>query len=132
MSIKMRVVRVRQVPTMSSAKQGRAFLREIQGSIEDDRPHIVLDCSNVRQLDRPVVFLLLCCLEEVMKCNGDVKLAALPAGSTAFLEMNGIGHLFDVYKTTAEAVNSFQQFPGGIFPHAPGGLPSQQKAGSAA
>jgi anti-anti-sigma regulatory factor len=44
--------------------------------MNNDRAYIVLDCSKVGVMDRSAIYLLLCCLEEAMKRNGDVKLAA--------------------------------------------------------
>ena len=76
-----------------------------------DRPSLVLDCSRVRLMDTSAVHLLLCCLEEAMKRNGDVKLAAVPAGATAVLELSGIDRLFEIYDTPAEAVSSFRRLP---------------------
>jgi anti-anti-sigma regulatory factor len=58
-----------------------------------------------------VIHLLLHCLEEAMKRNGDVKLAALPPEGAEFLRITGVTRLFDIYETTAEAVNSFSHFP---------------------
>ena len=43
---------------------------------------MVLDCSNVRQLDRAGIQVLLRCLEEAMKRNGDVKLGGNLSGSS--------------------------------------------------
>ncbi len=109
MTIRERNVMVKQLPATLSPKQERVFLREIQNSMDVDRPRMVLDCSNLRKLDKSVIHLLLCCLEEAMKRNGNVKLASLPPGAAAILEQTGANRLFDVYDTTAAAVNSFHQ-----------------------
>ena len=106
-----RTVTVKQLPETLTVKQGNALFREIQSEMNTDRPRMVLDCSNVRQLDKPFVHLLLCCLEEAMKRNGDVRLAALPAGSEAVLEQTGIKRVFDIYDTAAEAESSYHQVP---------------------
>lgn len=111
MTVPMRVVVVKQVPEKLSGKQGRAFLGEVRACVETDRPRIVLDCSKVRELDRHALHILLCCLEEAMKHNGDVKLAELPAGAHAFLEITGANRVFDTYATAAEAVGTFHQLP---------------------
>jgi hypothetical protein len=55
--------------------------------------------------------LLLHCLEEAMKRNGDVKLAAVPTAAAVLLVSTGVARLFEAYDTTAEAVNSFHQLP---------------------
>src|SRR5271156_5444392 len=109
MTIKKRTVLVKQLPEILSGKPGRVFFRELESCMSSDRPYIVLDCSSVRRLDRSVVDLMLCCLEEAIKHNGDVKLASLPAGSDSILELTGVNRLFDIFNTTAAAVHSFQQ-----------------------
>lgn len=129
MAIKMRVVGVTQVPKMQSAREGRTFLRDLQSSINGDRPRLVLDCSKVRQLDRSVILLLLCCLEEAMKCNGDIKLADLPPGAAEMLQMTGADRLFEIYQTTAEAVNSFHQSPDRMVSDGCEAMPSPQESG---
>ena len=127
-----RAVVVKRLPKIKSVKQGRIFLREMQSCMNIDRPRVVLDCSNAYQLDRSVIYLLLCCLEEAMKRNGDVKLAALPAGAGAILERNGAHRLFYIHDTTAEAVSSFHQLPAGAISHAFVPMHSQDEPESAA
>lgn len=109
MAIPMRVVMVKELPQKLSGKHGRLFLREIQDTVDINRPRIVLDCSSARELDRHALHILLCCLEEAMKHNGDVRLAALPPGASAFLEITGANRVFDTYPTVSEAVDSFHQ-----------------------
>ena len=109
MTIKKRTVLVKQLPETLSGKHGRVFFRELESCMNSDRPYIVLDCSSVQRLDRSVVDLMLCCLEEAIKRNGDVKLSALPPGSDSILELTGVNRLFDIFDTTAAAVHSFQQ-----------------------
>lgn len=116
MTIPERTVTVKQIPQSMSDSQGRIFLREIESSMEAHRPRMVLDCSNLPQLDMPVIHLLLSCLEEAMKRNGDIKLAALPPGAGAVLKQTGVGRLFDIYETTAEAVDSFYRLPTNMAP----------------
>ena len=78
MIIKMRAVTVHEVPEKVTAATERKFLRDLQQYVETERPRLVLDCSKVRQMDNNTIHLLLCCLEEAMKRNGDVKLGAVP------------------------------------------------------
>jgi hypothetical protein len=76
---------------------------------------VVLDCSKVRKLDSAGIQVLLSCLEEAMKRNGDVKLAAIPPGAAAILELARVDHLFEAFDSTADAVNSFHRFPTNSF-----------------
>ena len=109
MTIRKRDVAVIQLPEIKNAKQRQAFLRDMQSSIGAERPFVVLDCSSAGQFDRSGVDVLLCCLEEAMKRNGDVKLAGLHVASEAALGSCGANRLFDIHDTAANAVNSFHK-----------------------
>jgi anti-anti-sigma regulatory factor len=105
-----RPVAVMQFPEPSKKREVRNFAREVERCMDVTRPFVVLDCSNVRHLNKTVVHLLLGCLEEAMKRNGDVKLVGLPLTADAILGSTGTNRLFEIFDTTADAVNSFHQF----------------------
>jgi len=106
-----RRVAVKQLPEKLGVKQGRFFFREVESYLKADRPRIVLDCSKVQQLDRAGIQVLLRCLEEALKRNGDVKLAAIRPGAATTLELTRVDRLFEIFDSTADAVNSFHQSP---------------------
>ena len=120
MPIKDMTVIVKQLPERLSVQQGYAFFREVESCINSDRPRVVLDCAQLQLLDRAGIHVLLLCLEEAMKRNGDVKLAALPSVAEATLEITGVNRLFEIFETVAEAVSSFRQIPAYGFEHALG------------
>ncbi len=92
------------------AKNAREFLRHLTESITTVvRPGIVLDCSSLSRLDADILDLLLCCLEEALKYNGDVRLAALHPDVKALLDSIGAGNLFQVFATVNEAAESFRR-----------------------
>ena len=103
------VFEVKEFTGVLNALQARLFLREVQSYLYDDRPCIVLDCSKIAHMDRPSIQLLLCCLEEAIKRNGDVKLAAVPPGARSTLKLTGVDRIFEIFDTNAEAVNSFRR-----------------------
>lgn len=127
-----RPVAVKQLPEKLSVKQGRIFFREVESCLKADRPRVVLDCSQVRQLDSAGIQVLLRCLEEAMKRNGDVKLAAIPPGAAEILELTRVNLLFEAFDNTADAVNSFHRFPVNAFQQALGPEYSTSAAESAA
>ena len=118
MTLQMRPVAVKQLPEALHAKQGRTFLDEMESWINVDRPRIVLDCSNLRHMNGSAAHVLLCCLEEAMKRNGDIKLASLPETATAELSSIGLDRLFEVFASNADAINSFRRGGVDIAPHA--------------
>jgi len=113
--ISARPVVVKQLPENLSVEQGRIFLLEVEPSLKADRPRLVLDCSKVRLLDSAGIQVLLHCLEEAMKRNGDIKLAAVPPAAADILELTKVDSLFEAFDNPADAVNSFYQFPAHAF-----------------
>ena len=109
MTVRKRPVAVMQLPERFSRKEAQNFTREVERSMTVTRPYLVLDCSNVQHLDNCMVNLLLHCLEEAIKRNGDVKLAGVPVADNSIL--GPANRLFEIFDTTAEAVNSFHQLP---------------------
>jgi anti-sigma B factor antagonist len=107
----LRPVAIRRLPDALSVQQKVAFLHDIAGVMNTNRPRLVLDCSRLRDCDSSAIHLLLHCLEEAMKRNGDVKLAAVPTHAAVMLVTTGVARLFETFDTTEEAVNSFYQLP---------------------
>ena len=107
MRIRPCTVTVTQLPEKLKTKEGRLFFADLQRRIKVERPCIVLDCAKVREMDKHAIHMLLCCLEEAMKRNGDVKLAAVTPSIGEILELTRVDRLFEIYETQTEAVNSF-------------------------
>jgi anti-anti-sigma factor len=102
---------VRQLPERLNAGQAQTFFCQVEKLLNTPHSRIVFDFTQVRELDAAGVQTLLRCLEQVMKRHGDVKLAAIPAGPAVMLELTSVDHLFEIFDTTAEAVQSFHYFP---------------------
>lgn len=110
MELTARGIIVKQVPANSDAKQARAFVRELAETIAPVvRPSVILDCSLVRRIDSEFLYLLLCCLEEAMKRNGDVRLAGVPQAAQPALQSLGMERLFRFYPSVAQAAESFRR-----------------------
>lgn len=105
-----RPVVVKQLPVQLKLGQVQSFLREVNPILNGDRPCLVFDFSRVNQMDSAGVDMLLHCMEQAMKRNGDLKLAAVPPGSAVILELTRVDRLFEVFDTVSEAVDSFYGF----------------------
>ena len=105
-----RQVIVKQLPARLDRQQARAFLRELRPLLERDQPRLVLDLSQVRQLDSSAVDLLLKCLQEAMRRDGDVKLAHVSPECAIVLGLTRTDRLFEIYSDPVEAVESFHAF----------------------
>lgn len=96
-----------QVPERLHAAEVAEFMQELGPLFESNRPRIVFDCSQVRSVDSTGVELLLHCLEEALKRDGDLKLAALSPQADVFLEIMRVARVFEAFRTSEEAVRSF-------------------------
>ncbi|MBV8673260.1 MAG: STAS domain-containing protein [Acidobacteriaceae bacterium] len=131
MAIPIRAVTIRELPEKINLRQGRLFFRQLQKSMDGDRPRIVLDCSKLAGCDKRTLLLLLRCLEEAMKRNGDLKLAGLSPAAKTLLELTGAKRLFEIFDTPAEAVDSFHLLAGGtVSPVSPVFLCEDSQPGS--
>jgi anti-anti-sigma factor len=108
------------MPDRMNHRQAQVFLREVQPFLVCDRPQVVFDLSQVRQLDAAGIDMLLHCMSEVMKRDGDLKLAALSPQAATVLELTRTDRLFEVYETSSDAVRSFTY----VLPNAMRPIPS--------
>ena len=97
------------VPEAADVKQQRSFLRDLASRMSEYRPHVVLDCSQLNTVDGPRIYFLLCCLEEALKRNGDVRLAGLTAQAKTMFEAAGADRIFQIFASNADAIGSFIQ-----------------------
>lgn len=105
-----RPVIVKRVPDRLNLQQAREFQREVQPLMRSDRPQLVFDFSAVQRMDAAGVDMLLQCMSDVMKYDGDLKLAALSPQAAVVLELTRADRLFEVYDTVSDAVRSFSGF----------------------
>jgi anti-sigma B factor antagonist len=101
---------VMELPEQLNHAQVKILLRELQPLLAADRPRLVLECSQVRHIDSAGIEMLLHCMQEAMKRDGDLKLAAVSPASGAFLELMRVDRLFEIFDTEKEAVKSFDVF----------------------
>ncbi len=105
-----RPVLVKRMPAIMNLRDSRAFLRDVQSILQSDRPQLVFDLSQVVRLDAAGVEVLLHCMSEAMRRDGDVKLAAVSPQAAVVLEMTRTDRLFEIYTTSTDAARSFSAF----------------------
>jgi len=105
-----RPVVVKRMPQRLNARTAREFLRDVRPFLNTDRPQIVFDLSQVIQLDAAGVEMLLHCMSDAHRRDGDLKLAAPSPQACVVLELTRTERLFEVYETSTDAVRSFSGF----------------------
>jgi anti-sigma B factor antagonist len=105
-----RPVVVKRMPERLNQRQARVFLQDVQPFLRADRPQLVFDLSQVKQLDSAGVEMLLHCVGEVMKRDGDLKLASPSPEAVLVLELTRTDRLFEIYESSTDAARSFSLF----------------------
>ena len=118
-----RPVVVKRMPEKVNSRESRKFLVDVQPFLNADRPQLVFDLSLVKQLDAAGVEMLLHCVSEVMKRDGDLKLASLSPQAAMVLELTRTDRLFEIYETSTDAARSFS----GFLPNAMRQIPAFQE-----
>jgi anti-sigma B factor antagonist len=109
-----------ELPETLNHVEGEKFVAELQPLLETHRPRIVLDCSQVQHMDSAGIETLLYCMQEAMKRDGDLKLAAVSPAAATIMELMRVDRLFEVFETAEEASRSFQAV---VMPEASQSLP---------
>jgi len=107
---------VMQVPEQLNAIEVHNFMQELGPLLESNRPRIVLECSQVLSMDSAGVEMLLRCLEEALKRDGDLKLAALSAEAAVILELMRVARVFETFQTSEETVRRLNAIPVDVAP----------------
>lgn len=102
-----RPVVIMEMPEELNAVEAQQFMQDMQPLLEDERPRIVFDCSQLRAVNRAGVDMILHCLEAAMNLDGNLKLAAISPEAKAVLELMGVAGVFQAFATTDDAVRSF-------------------------
>jgi anti-sigma B factor antagonist len=105
-----RPVVVKRMPQRVNLREARSFFRDVQPFLRADRPQLVFDMSQVEQLDSAGIEMLLECMAECMKRDGDLKLAALSPQAATVLELTRTDRLFEIFETSTDAARSFSSF----------------------
>ena len=120
-----RPVVVKRVPERLNMRQARLFANEVRPFLRSDRPQLVLDLSGVHQLDAAGVDMLLHCMSEATKRDGDVKLASLSPHAAVVLELTRTDRLFEIYENATDAARSFSCFLPNVMKHYSPSVPAQ-------
>lgn len=98
---------MKSVPETMTAREASLFYKEVLPALSSDRPQIVFDMSKMRRVDSIAIAVFLRCICQVMKYDGDIKMAAVLPQAAAMLELTRIGRLFEMYEDSIAAVKSF-------------------------
>lgn len=105
-----RPVLVKRVPENMNQREAQRFLADVRPLLTADRPQLVFDLSQVRQLDVAGIEVLMQCMSMAMRKDGDLKLASLSDHAAVVLELTRTDRLFEIYDSSTDAARSYSSF----------------------
>jgi anti-sigma B factor antagonist len=100
-------VLIQRLPQKVNGESVRIFMRSLEDFLKSDGPRMVFDLSQVEEMDAAGVDMLLTCMTEAAKRDGDLKLAGPSPRALVILELTQMDRLFEIFETPAEAAASF-------------------------
>jgi anti-anti-sigma factor len=101
-----RTIAVVDLPKRLTLRHIQPFLFGIGDLLNTDRPRIVFDLSQVREIDGAGTDMLLHCAEQVLRQDGSLNLASVPAEVLVVLELTRMDRLFEIFNSRSEAVEN--------------------------
>ena len=103
-----------KLPERVTGKQTRLFRAKLSRELMHDRPQIIVDFSQVKQMDSYALDTILACLVEVSNRDGVVKLAGISPEAATVLELTRMDCIFEMFSTVAEAASTYGVAPAEI------------------
>lgn len=81
------------LPEQVTAKQTRTLMRDLREQLNVDQPCVVLDLSEVRQMDTAGLDLLLECLQQTVRRDGTIRVRGISPEAATVLELTGVDQI---------------------------------------
>src|SRR5258708_26991234 len=104
-------VSVVDLPKRLTLRHIQPFLFGIGELLNTDRPRIVFDLSQVREIDGAGTDMLLHCAEQVLRQDGSLNLASVPAEVLVVLELTRMHRLLAIFSSRSEALANLSRIP---------------------
>ena len=102
-------VTVMQLPDLSDPSAHRSFLREVKKLMDSSRrPRLIVDLSTVGQIAPESIDLLLECVDQAERSDGEVSVAGASRETEVILELTQATSVLNIFPSVLEAANGSQ------------------------
>jgi anti-anti-sigma factor len=81
------------LPRQVTAKQARSLIRDVREQLNVDQPCVVLDLSDVKEMDTAGLDVLLECLNETVRRDGTIQVRGISPEAATILELTGMDEI---------------------------------------
>jgi len=89
------------LPSRFTARQARALARDFRRDLDTDQPSIILDLSEVREMDSAGLEMLVECLKETLSRDGKIQLRGISPEAATILELTGVDAVLNMFSETS-------------------------------
>jgi anti-anti-sigma factor len=84
------------LPEQVTAKQTRTLMRDLRDQLNVDQPFVILDLSEVKEIDTAGLDLLLECLNQTVRRDGTIRVRGISPEAATVLELTGMDQILDL------------------------------------
>jgi anti-anti-sigma factor len=107
-AVKTKTMTELKVSKYLDVREARDFALRIKPELRENQPCVVVDMSEVEQIDAAALEMLLRCMLKVARHDGTVRLAGLSPQAATVLEITRMDRIFAMFPEAAEAQASFE------------------------
>jgi anti-sigma B factor antagonist len=96
-----------KLPERLTGREARWFAAKLDHELIHDRPRIIVDFSEVKQMDSYALDTILACLVEISKRDGVIRLAGMSPEAAIVLELTRMDRIFEMFPAMTEAAPSY-------------------------
>jgi anti-anti-sigma factor len=89
------------LPEQVTAKESRTLIRDFRDQLTNDQPVVILDMSEVKEMDTAGLDLLLECLKETVRRDGIIRVRGISPEAATILELTGMDHVVGLVPESA-------------------------------
>ncbi|MGH9511786.1 MAG: STAS domain-containing protein [Terriglobales bacterium] len=100
-----------RLPEYFNGSEARALRRELDRSLASDQPCMIVDFSNVKQMDTPALDMLLKCMVKIAQQDGAVQIGNISAQAATMLELTGMDKILNMFPRIPDDAATVQLVP---------------------
>ena len=96
-----------QLPERINSTNNRGFAKDVH-AVNGPSGKVIFDLTQVRQLDSSGLGSIVACLKHMRTAGGDLKLCGMSKQIRTLFELVRMHHVFDIFNTRQEAIDSYK------------------------
>jgi anti-anti-sigma factor len=105
-----------RLPQRFNHVEARVLSSELESSLTRNQPSLIIDFSNVKQIDGAGLEMLLQYMVKIAKEDGAVQVGDISPEAATILEMTGMDRILELFPRIAEDISTVRVLPAHVSP----------------